>query len=251
MFIQEMVIDFDKELGTQIPRYLAYDVVMFDGTDMTREPFIAYGLDEKQQRIILTSRYKKILNIITFRTSAFKSGKLQRESEPISVRCKEFHDLKHTGYLLSDKFTEKLGHEPDGLIFQPAEEPYTSGTSPFVLKWKPPSMNSVDFRLKIVTEHGEGIVPKKIGRLYVCGPDTFFSTIKLTKDLREMNNKIIECKYVDGKWIYMRERTDKSFPNSLKTAEAVCKSIVEPVTSEMLLRFIKQYHMKIKHKTLR
>lgn len=35
-------------------------------------------------------------------------------------------------------------------------QPYTPGTSPHVLKWKPSNMNSVDFKLKIVKETGMG-----------------------------------------------------------------------------------------------
>ena len=38
----------------------------------------------------------------------------------------------------------------------------------------------------------------------------------------------------------MRERTDKSFPNAYSTAEAVMKSITEPVTEQILLDFIEQ-----------
>ena len=37
----------------------------------------------------------------------------------------------------------------------------------------------------------------------------------------------------------MRERTDKSFPNGYNTAVGVCKSIMEPVTEEMLLHIVK------------
>lgn len=62
----------------------------------------------------------------------------------------------------------KLTHENDGLVFNPLEDvgsamcncvcscqlpqmqSYTAGQSPFVLKWKPPSLNTVDFKLAIV-----------------------------------------------------------------------------------------------------
>lgn len=57
-----------------------------------------------------------------------------------------------------------------------------------------------------------------MGYLYVGQKDRPFSTIKLTKELKELNNKIIECKYENNQWMFMRERTDKSFPNSFTTA---------------------------------
>ena len=66
-------------------------------------------------------------------------------------------------------FQSKLAHEPDGLIFQPAgkDQAYKGGRDDEVscfdkmsfalntlvhdqiLKWKPASMNSVDFRLQV------------------------------------------------------------------------------------------------------
>ena len=45
--------------------------------------------------------------------------------------------------------------------------------------------------------------------------------IKLNHTLRQLNNKIIECKwdYDQECWSFMRERTDKSFPNAYNTAK--------------------------------
>lgn len=41
---------------------------------------------------------------------------------------------------------------------------------------------------------------------------------QITKALRDLDKKIIECKYENNQWVFMRERTDKSFPNAYKTA---------------------------------
>ena len=40
------------------------------------------------------------------------------------------------------------------------------------------------------------------------------------KELRSYDNKIVECYYDADKkqWVFMRQRTDKSFPNSYQTA---------------------------------
>ena len=51
-----------------------------------------------------------------------KSGRIIREREPIGIRRKDFWDVQTTSALLDEKFTRKLGHEPDGLIFQPIDE---------------------------------------------------------------------------------------------------------------------------------
>jgi mRNA-capping enzyme len=47
---------------------------------------------------------------------------------------------------------------------------------------------------------------------------TPFATIKYIKQLKDLDNKIIECKFENNGWTFMRERTDKSYPNSYNTA---------------------------------
>ncbi|MEQ2165588.1 hypothetical protein GOODEAATRI_018514, partial [Goodea atripinnis] len=39
-----------------------------------------------------------------------------------------------------------------------------------------------------------------------------------TKELKQYDNKIIECTFADNSWVFMRQRVDKSFPNSYDTA---------------------------------
>lgn len=223
----EMVID--KAEGKEYPRYLVYDVVMYDGKDVSKLSFHPdrFCIIEKE---IISSRHK-----------AMKEGRLRKETEPFSVRVKHFWDVTQAAGLLSEKFAKQLSHEPDGLIFQPAKEPYVPGLSPEVLKWKPLSLNSVDFRLKIVTESGEGILPRKVGLLYVGGMKEPFDKIKMSKQIKNLNNAIIECKFENGQWVFMRERTDKSFPNSFNTAQSVCKSIIKPITKERLLDYINRH----------
>ena len=66
---------------------------------------------------------------------------------------------------------------------------------------------------------------QKVGQLFVGGKnDVPFDTMKVSKEMSQLDNKIIECTYEmtgphSGKWIFMRQRTDKSFPNSYKTAQ--------------------------------
>jgi mRNA-capping enzyme len=74
----------------------------------------------------------------------------------------------------------------------------------------------------------------EIGELYVGGYDQPFNTIKVNKTLRALNGRIIECKWEENQWKFMRERTDKSYPNAARTAVSVCNSIKYPVTEAML-----------------
>ncbi|ELW59136.1 mRNA-capping enzyme [Tupaia chinensis] len=152
--------------------------------------------------------------IINPRHEKMKTGLIDKTQEPFSVRNKPFFDI----------YTSRKKYKP--------------GRCDDILKWKPPSLNSVDFRLKITRMGGEGLLPQNVGLLYVGGYERPFAQIKVTKELKQYDNKIIECKFENNSWVFMRQRTDKSFPNAYNTAMAVCNSISNPVTKEMLFEFI-------------
>jgi mRNA-capping enzyme len=62
------------------------------------------------------------------------------------------------------------------------------------------------------------MLPEKTGYLYVMGYDPPFSTIKVTKSIMNLDEKIIECRWHNNSWDFMRERVDKSYPNHYTTA---------------------------------
>lgn len=63
------------------------------------------------------------------------------------------------------------------------------------------------------------LLTKRIGNLYVGSLREPFGYLKkLTKEVMSLDGKIIECKWDEG-WVFMRERTDKSFPNAFTTAK--------------------------------
>jgi len=219
----EMVIDVVD--GRNFPRFLVYDIVMFEKAEVGKTDF--------GTRLICIDK-----EIVGARHMYITQGLIDKTREPFSIRKKEFWDVSGAHKLLSDKFAETLSHEPDGLVFQPGLDPYLSGRDDHVLKWKPLSMNSVDFKMVVTKEEGLGMLPKTLGYLYVGSYTQPFAKMKLTKQLKELNNKIIECKWEDNQWVFMRERTDKSFPNGYNTAIGVINSIRDPVTKEILLDFI-------------
>ncbi|CAB4064581.1 RNGTT [Lepeophtheirus salmonis] len=96
---------------------------------------------------------------------------------------------------------------------------------------------NVEEILAVVKESREGYIPSLLGLLFVGGHKSAFDQIRVVKGLSKYNNKIIECKW-DGEWKFMRERTDKSFPNAYSTAQGVLKSITHPVTEEILCKHI-------------
>ncbi|XP_041109642.1 mRNA-capping enzyme isoform X1 [Polyodon spathula] len=218
----EMIID--KVNGQPVPRYLIYDIVKFNGQPV--------GQCDFNIRLICIEK-----EIIFPRLEKMKNGQLDKTKEPFSVRNKPFFDIHASKKLLDGSFTSQVSHEMDGLIFQPVGK-YKPGRCDDILKWKPPSLNSVDFRLKITKVGGEGLLTQTVGLLYVGNYERPFAQMKVTKDLKQYDNKIIECTFVNNTWVFMRQRIDKSFPNAYETAMAVCNSIQHPVTKEILLEFI-------------
>ncbi|RNA22860.1 mRNA-capping enzyme isoform X1 [Brachionus plicatilis] len=223
----EFVVDKDPKNGAKIPRFLIYDVVKFEDDQVNQSNF-----DVRMQCIDR--------EIIGPRHEALRVGKINRAMEPFSVRKKEFFPIMHTVKLLSPEFEKQLTHGIDGLIYQPVDDPYKCGRCDSILKWKPPSMNSVDFRLDIVEHQEIGGLPEKKGLLFVNGYDKPFSVIRVTKAIKDLNGKIIECRWYNNQWDFMRERVDKSYPNHYNTALAVCESIKFPVTQELLIDKIRQ-----------
>lgn len=226
----EMIIDLVN--NEHVPRYLIYDIIKFEKMDV--------GGTDFGTRLICIEK-----EIIGPREEAKRLGKIDRTSEPFSVRKKDFWDITASRSLLGEKFNQGLSHEVDGLIFQPVPDKYVSGRCDAILKWKPPTLNSVDFKLKIVIENKPGMLREIKGYLFVGGYEQPFSQIKVTKEnkyLQSYDNKIIECTFdvSTNQWKFLRERTDKSFPNSKDTAYGVCDSIKNPVTKEKLLDFIDQ-----------
>uniref|UniRef100_A0A8C2ZE44 mRNA-capping enzyme n=1 Tax=Cyclopterus lumpus TaxID=8103 RepID=A0A8C2ZE44_CYCLU len=148
--------------------------------------------------------------IISPRMEKMKTGQIDKTKEPFSVRNKPFFDINAARKLLEGSFTSQVSHEVDGLIFQPCGR-YKAG------------------RL---------LLPQTVGLLYVGSYDRPFAKMKATKELKQYDNKIIECTFANNTWVFMRQRVDKSFPNSYDTAMAVCKSIQEPVTKDILLEYV-------------
>ncbi|GMR59708.1 hypothetical protein PMAYCL1PPCAC_29903, partial [Pristionchus mayeri] len=216
---------FDHVNGKEVPRILIYDIITYEGINLGKENF-----DTRLECI------RK--EIFEARDKAFAEGRLNRAQELCSVRVKDFWRIENTAKVLSDEFTRNVAHEIDGLIFQPVDEPYVPGRCDSVLKWKPPSHNSVDFKLQIRKVTKEGELPQWIGFLYVQHSTDPVDQMKATKSLQPYDGKIIECKRENNQWVFMRERTDKSLPNSLKTAQAVVNSMKYPIEKETLISFI-------------
>ncbi|KHN80906.1 mRNA-capping enzyme [Toxocara canis] len=164
----------------ETPRMLIYDIIKYEGINV--------GDCDFTTRLLCIQK-----ELIGPRIEALKTGRIRRENEPMSIRAKEFWGLDAVRKLFEDKFTRNVGHEIDGLIFQPVKEPYRAGRCDTLLKWKPPSHNSIDFKLQIRRVCKEGELPEHIGFLYVQHESRPMGEMKATKKLLPYDGKIIEC----------------------------------------------------------
>ncbi|KFD52509.1 mRNA capping enzyme, catalytic domain protein [Trichuris suis] len=220
---------FDVFAGQKTPRYLIYDV-------------IAYCDDLVRDRLFHDRHEIIRKRIIGPRTQALSTKRIVREREPFGIRQKPFFELSCIEKVLS----MDVSHETDGVVLQRVDEPYVGGRCPTVLKWKPSCLNSVDFLLRIEKERRPGLISQYVGNLMVLDSKVPFDNMPVTKDLLKYNNKIIECSVMEGVWTFIRERTDKSFPNSYETASGVRKSIRFPITKDDLIHFVKVMSLKYK-----
>ncbi|KAF8567375.1 hypothetical protein P879_06308 [Paragonimus westermani] len=229
-------VHHDDASGGGTPRFLIYDIVTLDNSPVGRSPFF--------------NRYMAIdTQVICPRNVAGHMGLVDFAIQSFSVRRKPFRSLNQTEQLLKPEFAQQLDHVTDGLIFQPCgpEDFYILGTCPQTLKWKPPQLNTIDFRCKIVHESKLGEIPGYVGYLYLGGLNV--PSAKLghvgPRD-KNLDGKIVECSLVPGHgWKVLRVRTDKTEPNYHKSGVAIIESIMCPVSASNLLACIRQRGIKL------
>ena len=114
----------------------------------------------------------------------------------------------------------------DGIIFTPENHPITYGTDPKLFKWKPLELHTVDF--KLVYHNRVNLKRQWVKYLEPArdeGYDLFVRSdaanvpvawTPLDQFAGYSEGDIVECK-VDGagRWVPLRKRADKPFPNSL------------------------------------
>lgn len=150
------------------------------------------------------------------------------------IRPFKFNNLDiipKTFYRLSDfsKFIKEeydTNNSKDGLIFMPEKLPVMNGTQFSMFKWKPANKHTVDFLIKTVDNNLEAYV-------YHENNLTKFADIlksqehgaKFIEEFKQLENYnsecILECLFMKDTQNFkpVLVRTDKNFPNSLRTVE--------------------------------
>ena len=241
----ELVVDkIDKDQKKL--RLLLFDCLVCDGFKMTdRKLFARFGRLESH----IMTPYFEYLNCYN-------------EMEmlaPFEVQLKEMKHAYHLKSVLKEVIP-KLKHGNDGLIFTAMDTGYHMGTDNNILKWKPPSENTIDFKLVLrfppdFSKDCNGSIPdiwaKPIFELHwhLHGDVHEYYDImemmdeqweRLKKSDEQLDDRIVECAWQDigngiKSWVIKRIRDDKLCANHKSTVKSIVRSIQDGVDASELL----------------
>ncbi|KAH7889634.1 mRNA capping enzyme, catalytic domain-containing protein [Phlebopus sp. FC_14] len=240
----ELVIDVDPASRKETLRYLAFDCLVFD-----RENVMSRPLDKRYGR--LKERFYRPWSRV------MKELPRMAASIPFDIKVKDIS----FSYGIEDVFRlviPALQHGNDGLIYTCLETPYVPGTDPNILKWKPPSENSIDFKLVLrfppsksnptkpdyhakpffglhvyCGDNGGQAVYEPYDELFV--EDAEWEKMKLSAE--QFDDRIVEVHWDPDRccWRMMRFRDDKPHGNFRSVVENIIQSIADGVEKPALL----------------
>lgn len=165
-------------------------------------------------------------------------GYSRTETTCFRVQSKSFLSLQQLRQL-----QQQTQLPTDGFIFQSLHTPYRRGTCRMLLKWKPSSCNSVDFRILVQREPE----PHHFSLSYQCCDGREIQRQRVHTATQEaedrclaLHGRIVECVPVDGKWLVTRIRDDKLQPNAHNTYLRVLQSIQDGIGWSQLLESIQR-----------
>lgn len=244
----ELVIDRLPN-GEKSAKYLVFDCLVLDGSSLMNRT-LDKRLGYFKERVFIP--YRKLLDAYP--------EEIQYQFFVMELKFMQF---SYAIEMMFKQVLPSLPHGNDGLIFTCRKSEYKFGTDNNILKWKPESENSIDFRLRLqfpviqpddidrangITEPYYDYDALPICNLHVYAGDSqddpWFATLSIEpaewealKSLQEpLNDRIIEC-FMDNqkKWRYMRFRDDKLNANHITTVHSVIESIRDAVTEQDLM----------------
>ncbi|WWC61360.1 uncharacterized protein I303_103941 [Kwoniella dejecticola CBS 10117] len=236
----ELVIDIDPKTNAQTLRFYAFDCLVLDGINIMKKP--------------LHSRYGRLKEwVIKPFQKSLRDFPEWKDALPFEVVAKEQELSYHLGHVLNVHIP-KLQHGHDGLIFTCCETEYVPGTDEKILKWKPPSENSIDFKLELrfppsSSNHDEPdyyAKPEFLLYTWLGGEEyDFFDMMgmedeewdKIKESGEQLDDRIVEVSWDadNGYWKMMRIRDDKNHGNHKSIVDKILVSIEDGVEIEALL----------------
>jgi mRNA guanylyltransferase len=243
----ELVLDKTPDNQFQA-KFLVFDCLMLDGNSLmnrTLDKRIAYFKER------LFDPYKAL----------YRAYPDELQHVPFIVELKQMQ-LSYGIEMMFKEVLPKLPHGNDGLIFTCRNTEYKHGTDQHILKWKPETENSVDFRIDLEfpvvqpdeQDKLEGVtepyldydaLPRVNLMVHVGdGNDKWYGEMYLVEqqwqdwkaENKPLDDRIAECVMdTQQRWTFMRWRDDKHDANHISTVESVIESITDRVTERDLI----------------
>jgi mRNA guanylyltransferase len=247
----ELVMD-DLGDGRKEPRFLVFDCLVLDG----RRDLLSRPLDKRLGyfRELIMSPYKDL----------FTRYPAESRYQAFKVEMKDMQ-VAYGIEMMFRQVLPNLKHGNDGLIFTCRNSEYRHGTDQNILKWKPVTENTIDFRLRLrfhtvepdEYDRADGVNEPYVdydgvpdAELWVYAGDNraepymLFKPLYLTEDEWDtlktlgdpLNDRIVECAMDEqGRWRLHRFRDDKAEANHTTTVNSVMQSIDDSVSEQELL----------------
>ncbi|PPQ87979.1 hypothetical protein CVT25_001058 [Psilocybe cyanescens] len=236
----ELVIDVDPRTRQEKLRFLAFDCLVIDDQNVMARP-----LDKRYGRLKewFYKPHSKML----------MDHPQMAEGQPFSIKVKAISFSYHVENVFNVDIPA-LQHGNDGLIYTCVNTPYTPGTDKNILKWKPPSENSIDFKLVLRFPpsrydedepdwHAKPVFLLHVwngGNRYELYDDMYVDDEEweeLKKSGDQVDDRIVEVHWDSNmsRWRMMRFRDDKPHGNHRSVVENIISSIADGVEKEALL----------------
>ncbi|KAK7020482.1 mRNA-capping enzyme subunit alpha [Favolaschia claudopus] len=235
----ELVYDVDPRTNHETMRFLAFDCLVVDGENIMHRP--------------LDKRYGRLQDYFYKPFAKMKKDHPQvTQNHPFDIRVKPIQ----FSYAAEMVFGEmvNLQHGSDGLIYTCVNAPYIPATDSNILKWKPPSENSIDFKLvlrfppDLDNPSQPDFHAKPIFLLHVWCGDTKYEQYdqmyveddeweKMKSSGEQYDDRIVEVHWdpAHKHWRMMRFRDDKPNGNHKSIVDKIIISIADGVEKDGLL----------------
>ncbi|KAJ2909198.1 Dcp1p-Dcp2p decapping enzyme complex alpha subunit [Coemansia aciculifera] len=232
----ELVIDTDH-YGRAERKLLGFDALVVDGHNC--------------MNFILEKRLGRLRDYVftPFNRMARCMTPEFRQHLPFAVEMKVF-ERSYGVAKVQNEIIPRLLHKSDGLIFTSVQAPYTPGTCDKIIKWKPASENSVDFKIQVADAASldirllvwqGGSEYSEYGRLAIRPQDFNQGALQGIRGPQELNGRICEVvldsSYAPpGQWRFMRFRDDKPHGNHISTVAKIIDSMSDNLELSELIQ---------------
>uniref|UniRef100_A0A0P5PKB4 Mrna-capping-enzyme n=1 Tax=Daphnia magna TaxID=35525 RepID=A0A0P5PKB4_9CRUS len=173
------------------------------------------------------------------RLYALKNSKESNQKEAFTLDIVEYFEAYQTESYLNSGFEERFKYQMRSFIFFPRRKGYVCGTNQDIFQWIENEIHLCSFRLRIP----KGVKEPKEADLLVGGPNRTemkWETIPLTDEIRKLDGCIIDCRYEDHHWVFVKERLDRNHPNGRNALLGKIHAEEHPVSRHLLLTTLDQ-----------